>query len=94
MRKFILPRKTLKQFGALQSAMPPETSTPIPADGPRAVVLMDVGLGIVHSSGATRSSSAPGLNDCFSGSLSNQTSQLLERSNFVHDDHRKSAFIS
>jgi hypothetical protein len=51
MRKFILPRKTLKQFGALQSAMPPETSTPIPTDGPRTVVLIDVGLGIVHYSG-------------------------------------------
>jgi hypothetical protein len=65
MRKFILPRETLEQFVALQSAMPPETSTLIPADGPRTVDLMNVGPGIVHYSGGTRSSTCPWMERLF-----------------------------
>lgn len=69
----------MEQFGARQSAMPPEMSTPIPADGPRAVVLMDVGLVSSTIRGERGAVRAPGLNDSFSGSLSSQTTELLEK---------------
>ncbi len=59
MRKFILPIRTLKQFGTVEGAMPPDTSTLIPSDWPRTVVPVDVGIIFVHDSRRTRNSTSP-----------------------------------
>jgi hypothetical protein len=49
-RKFVLSIGTLKQFGAVESAMPPDTSTLIPADGSLAMVQVNAGIVLVQDS--------------------------------------------
>src|SRR6266550_6701927 len=50
MCKFILPIRTSKQFSTAESAMLPDTSTFIPAGGPRTMVPVDMGVVCVHDS--------------------------------------------
>ena len=49
-RKFILSIGTLKQFGAVESAMPPDTGALIPADGSLAMVQVNAGIVLVQDS--------------------------------------------
>src|ERR1700680_132775 len=50
MCKFILPIRTLKKFGAAQSAMPPDTGALILTDGPGTMLPEDMGVLIVSDS--------------------------------------------